>query len=330
MIVSDRIHNKTRWLEFIDECEQSNVPIDLVVYEKNMFKCTVRHPWNFVSHFRPIPELYDAVQRTFSLHDAHSKMNYVTVYTDMLAYGSSVPHSLCCIVITERTIPVRTPLEIYRIATRIAPKCALAPSYNVSFDIGCPPANLPTLDRGKPFQLMNNKAQALFSNTFIKEALPTLRKYCTYFGLQYTPREGYTVINKRLYEQWQRCTGAMADEFWLINSYLLHSRLHNQSRNPIAELKTKHMNDTLPTNDDVVVAEIHEYRDDVIRSVVFKDTTTVKNIRALNTKQHTMMRYYKDLGLVRNGCIRVNLIHVLTYLRTYKQNALFFRSVEML
>ena len=75
-------------------------------------KCTVRHAWNFISRFRPIPELYHAVQRVHGLHDSHGRMNYATVYTDMLAYGSSIPHASCCIVITERTIPIRTSIEI--------------------------------------------------------------------------------------------------------------------------------------------------------------------------------------------------------------------------
>ena len=204
MIISDRIHNKSRWLHFIEECDRNNVPIELVVYEKNMFKCTVRHAWNFISRFRPIPELYHAVQRVHGLHDSHGQMNYATVYTDMLAYGSSIPHALCCIVITERTIPIRTAIEIYRSAIMIAPKCAVDPSYNVSFDVHCPPSSLPTLARGKQFTLVNNKAQGLFSVAFLKESLPTLRKYCEYFGLQYSHEKGYTVKDRRLYEQWQR------------------------------------------------------------------------------------------------------------------------------
>ena len=101
-------------------------------------------------------------------------------------------------------------MEIYRSVMMIVPKCALDPSYNVSFDVHCPPSSLPTLARGKQFALVNNKAQGLFSVAFLKEALPTLRKYCEYFGLRYSHEQGYTVKDRRLYEQWQHCTGAMA------------------------------------------------------------------------------------------------------------------------
>lgn len=44
---------------------------------------------------------------------------------NMLAYSSSIPHATYCVTMTERTIPVGTPFEIYRCATGIAPKYAL-------------------------------------------------------------------------------------------------------------------------------------------------------------------------------------------------------------
>ena len=47
--------------------------------------------------------------------------------------------------------------------------------------------------QGKQFALVNNEAQGLFSVAFLKEALPTLRKYCEYFGLRYSHEQGYTV-----------------------------------------------------------------------------------------------------------------------------------------
>ena len=178
--------------------------------------------------------------------------------------------------------------------------------------------------------MVNNKAQGLFSVAFLKEALPTLRKYCEYFGLQYSHEKGYTVKDRRLYEQWQRCTGAMADEFWLLNSYLIHLHMESRSHRPITELKAKHMCEHLPVNDNVIVAEMHEYRANVIRSVMFKDMNSVKTVRALDMKQHTLMRYYIGMSLVRNGCMKISLAHVLTYLRNHKKNALFFRSVEMI
>lgn len=82
-------------------------------------------------------------------------MNYAIVYTDMLANSSRIRYATCCNVITERTIPVDTPIEIYRCATGVAPKCAIDPTHNVSFH-KCPLSLLLQLNRGKPFQLVNN------------------------------------------------------------------------------------------------------------------------------------------------------------------------------
>ena len=169
-------------------------------------------------------------RRTMDIRHSHARMNYV----DMLSYGANIPHALCCIVITERTIPIRHPLEVYRIAMGLASKCVVDPSCNVCFHTRCPPVSLPKLARGKTFQLMNNKAQALFSVSFLKEALPTLRTYCSYFGLEYSGDFHCTVNNHRLFEQWERCTGAMADEFWLLNSYLLYLVLQKHSERPLA------------------------------------------------------------------------------------------------
>lgn len=56
MIVSDRINNKSKWLKFVEACEESNVLIEVVVHEKNMFKCIVGNQWNFMSRFSAIPE----------------------------------------------------------------------------------------------------------------------------------------------------------------------------------------------------------------------------------------------------------------------------------
>lgn len=92
-------------------------------------------------------------------------------------------------------------------------------------------------------------------------------------------------------------------------------------------MKANHMDDTLPDNDNVLVAEIHQYRD-VIRSAVFDDMRSSKCIRSLDKMRHTMMRYYKGLGI--GGRMKVNLAHVLLFLRAHKKNALFFRSVEMI
>lgn len=77
----------------------------------------------------------------------------------MLAYGSTIPQAIG----TERTIPFCTPNEIYKILLAVAPKRALGIGYNVSFDSAqhYPPSSLPNLKRGKPFQIVNNKAEAL-------------------------------------------------------------------------------------------------------------------------------------------------------------------------
>ena len=91
-----------------------------------------------------------------------------------------------------------------------------------------------------------------------------------------------------------------------------------------------HMDHTLPNNDNIIVTEIHEYRDNVIRSVLFTDLRTIKDIRTLDRAQHAMMRYYNGLGIVKDGRMKIDLAHVLTFLRTKKRNALFFRSVQML
>lgn len=80
----------------------------------------------------------------------------------------------------------------------------------------------------------------------------------------------------------------------------------------------------------MIVAEIHEYRDDIIRSVVFTDMQELKRIPVLDKKEHTMMRYFARLGVVRNGHVTVSLHHVLTFLRLQKKYAMFFRSVETL
>lgn len=105
------------------------------------------------------------MQRAFILQDAHGNMNNVTVYMDILALQSNILQGLYFIIIRESIIPERTRFEICstvgaanQIRTplvSIAPKYALTSSYNVSFYIGCPPASLPILERGKPFKKEN-------------------------------------------------------------------------------------------------------------------------------------------------------------------------------
>lgn len=73
IISSGCIYNKTRWLEFIDNCEGYDVPIELVVYEESMFKCTVRHLWNFISRFWPLLKLYSIRKGvTLSIRESHA------------------------------------------------------------------------------------------------------------------------------------------------------------------------------------------------------------------------------------------------------------------
>lgn len=79
MIVFDRMYIKTRWLEFPHAYHQNDMLVELVVYEKRMLKCTVRHQWNFVSRFRPLPDY-------LTPYSVHGQINYTTLYTNMLAY----------------------------------------------------------------------------------------------------------------------------------------------------------------------------------------------------------------------------------------------------
>lgn len=177
------------------------------------------------------------------------------------------------------------------------------------------------------FQFVNNKAQALCFDEFIKEALFTLPTYWEYFGLEYSSKDGYTVTDRALFDQWKRCTGVMVDEFWLLNLYLLHLYIEGQnSRRPTAELKAKHMGNTLPTNDKIIVAEVQEYRDSVIQRFFFSDLSTMKRLRTLVRAQHTMIHCYNELGIVKYE----QIANVLTFLRAKQQNALFFRFVQML
>ena len=45
---------------------------------------------------------------------------------------------------------------------------------------------------------------------------------------------------------------------------LIHLHTESRSQRPIAELKAKHMCERLPADDNVIVAEMHEYRANVI------------------------------------------------------------------
>lgn len=84
-------------------------------------------------------------------------------------------------------------------------------------------------------------------------------------------------------------------------------------------MKANHMNDTLPEHYNLVVAEINEHLDNVIRSVLRNDIVSMHNITLLNTGQHTIMYYYKGVGILIERRVNVTLAHVLTFLRTRRK-----------
>lgn len=79
-------------------------------------------------------------------------------------------------------------------------KCALDPRYNV-----CCSQNLPTVDvtaiRQRQALSVGEQQSAKFIVKFIREALPTKRKYCEYFGLDYAHKDNYTVEDRGLCAQ---------------------------------------------------------------------------------------------------------------------------------
>lgn len=81
----------------------------------------------------------------------------------------------------------------------------------------------------------------------------------------------------------------MFDKVWLLKLFLLYLRLKHGNRRPIADLKANYMDETLLVNDHVIVTEIHEYPDNVIRSVVFTTMTTTEMISPLDESEHTIM-----------------------------------------
>lgn len=325
MITADgSIYNKSIWLKFITKCQEKDVPLRLVLYAERMFNATVRHPWNFISRFRPVPDLYGA-RGDISLINAHGGMRYATVVMDMLRYACNVDSPKCCILITERTIPIRTPVTVYKQAASYGDKCVLDPSYNVRFSGDILP--LPRRRGNMEFGLVNCRGQGLLSCKFLQEALPTLRPYCRYFGLGWDRQERvYSVTNRDLFEKWTQYVGANPDEFWLLNSYLIY--LHNERsvRRPISVLK-QHMYN-LPANDNTIISEIHEYRDNVKRSAVFRSMLGVTNIEPA---ENYAKRYYAGMRGNDDGgrVISTHLYRILRFLRKHKKRVLFFRSVQL-
>jgi hypothetical protein len=315
MITKDgTIYNKRRWLQFFEECEEYGVPLQLVVYAECMYKTTVRHPWNFISRFRPFPNLYRG--KTISLENAHGKMSYVQVMLDMLDYASRFEHARCCIQITETTIPIRSAKRIYQAAISYGDKCVLDPGYNVRFidDL------LPTPQRrgNHEFGLVNCRGQGLLSCKFLRESLPTVPSYVGKFGIKLN-NGMYSIQNSELFDRWRHYVGGNPDEFLLLNSFLFHLYDKGQ-RYPIGILRSYMAK--MPKHDNTVITEIAEWRDNVKRSVVFTDDD--EYVRTHPADQ-IVREYYKN---IKGSITKTKLRRVLKYLRKHKKNVLFFRAVK--
>lgn len=309
---SERMYNRDLWTSFLAKSQEKQVPFELVVYHEDMLNCTVRHPHNLLSRLRPFPDLFGQV---LPLKNLHGSLNFAQIYIRMLKYGSSIPQASKCIVLTERTLPVRSPYKIYRQAMKS--KCHIDTSYNVSFDSLNVPRDLPTGPRNKPYSAVNNLAQGLFTVKFLKRAIPSVPLQCKRFGIALTDSV-YKIVDSGQFERWRLHTGSNPSEFWLLNSFLLQN-MHNRER-PMKLLK-KYM-EIAPENDKYTVAEIPQYRDGVKRTLVFKDYTSAVKFRDLDSRTKS---YYDGLDFVSG----VSLQDIVKYLRKYKKRALFFRQVEL-
>lgn len=310
---SERMYNRDLWIRFLCKCEDSGVPIEFVLYHEDMQRGTERHPLNLVSRFRPFPDVFGS--KVLPLRNAHGGINFAQVHLRMLEYACKIPHAARCIVLTERTIPIRSPVKIYKRA--LASKCYADISYHVAF--AKEPSSLADFRvRGKPFSAVNNHCQALFTVDFLKEALATLPLYCDKFGISRLRDGTYIVSNEPLYESWRAYTQANPCEFWLLNSYLMSIAT---SLRPIAQLK-KHMDETVE-GDQYTVAEVPEYRDNVKRTFVFRHVTNKEHIQWYDDRAK---RYYRGLSSREDG---VSLIDFVRYVRKNKRRALFFRQVEL-
>lgn len=301
---SERFYNRDLWLRFLTKSEEQGANFQLVIYHKDMLNCTVRQPQNLISRFRPFPDLFGP-----TLETDHGGINYTQVYLRLLDYGCKIPHASRCIVLTERSIPIRSPLKIYKRALRS--KCHLSVAYNVAFTHQ--PPNLPKGLRGKPYPAVNNVAQGLFTVDFLKAALPTVPVHCSTFGISLN-RGIYTVTDRDLLNKWRDFTSANLDEFWLLNSYIMHNI---NKRRPINKLKSFMEKSNL--DDGYTIAEVPEWRGDSKRTYIFKDIDR----RVLIPVSAFTRTYYRGLGS------RVSLLDVLRYVRRYKKHALFFRQVEL-
>ena len=197
---SERTYNRDMWIQFLSKCQKYSVPIELIIFHENMLNCTVRDPKNLLSRFRPFPDIFGNV---LPLKDRHGGINFAQIYIRMLQYGCKIPHAARCIVLTERSIPIRHPVTLYKRA--LASKCNIDISYNVGY--GPVPRGIPLGARGKPYAGVNNLAQSLFTTEFLKEALPAVPKQCKKFGISLN-NGVYSITNLEHFEQWRKFTGS--------------------------------------------------------------------------------------------------------------------------
>lgn len=306
---SERTYNRASWLNFINSCEVNNVPLEFVIYHEDMYNCTVRDPQNMISRFRPLPEIFGKVR---PLRNLHGSVNFTQICNEMLEYGCKIPYAARCILLTERTIPIRSPLTVYKRALNL--KCYIDISYNVAYSKV--PDNVPMAFRNKPYSGVNNLCQGLYTTEFLKEALPTLPNQCKKFGI--TLNGGmYTVTNRVLFDQWRAFTGSNPSEFWLLNSYLLQ----NINKPRPLELLKRFMEKTVE-NDKYTIAEIPQWRDGWKRTFVFKSFTTQYVIPRFDLR---MQQYYRGIDFSTG----VSLKRIIKFLRRYKRRALFIRQVEL-
>lgn len=312
MIVSDdRIFNRDVWKCFIQRCQTDRVPIHLIIYHELMNKGTVREGENLISRFRPLPSRFG--QRCISLVNAHGGTRYMSVYLQILRYVCDIPNATKCIVITERTIPIRTPMETFSLACKLN-KCHIDVSYNVAFSEKIPSTVVSLGARNKPFPAANNMAQGLFTTEFLRQALPAVPLHCDKFGLKFSDGV-YSVSDSELYESWRNYTGSNIDEFLLVNSFLL-----NQQTNKAISLLKRYMEPTIE-NDKYTVAEVPIWRNRVKRTHIFNSLKGPVKVLWLDARARN---YYKHL---ENP---VTLKRILKYLVVTKRRALFFRSVQLI
>lgn len=306
---SGRTYNRDRWIQFLSECQTNNIPIVFLIYHQNMQNTTLRDPQNLISRFRPFPDLFTQI---LPLQNRHGGIHFTQTYLNMLQYGCKIPHSAVCIVLTERTIPIRSAREIYRRA--VLSKCYINISYNIHFDKI--PDGLLTKTRTKKFAGVNNCCQGLLTTKLLRLALPSVENQCEKFGISLVNKV-YTITNNKLFEQWRKYTGSNPSEFLLLNSYLLE----NIGEKYPMDLLRKHMEKTVE-NDVYTVAEIPEWRDGYKRTFVFRHLNKRFVVPVFD---YRIKRYYSPLNL-KNG---VTLQEIINFLVNRKEKALFFRQIEM-